>query len=773
MKTLILFVSALPLVALENARAADPTPTQSVDPTIGTGGHGHTYPGATVPFGMVQLSPDTRLSTWDGCSGYHNSDNAILGFSHTHLSGTGCADLGDIRIIPTTGLPEDGDWKANRPLPFSHVDETAKAGYYSVLLGEPKVKAELTATAHAGFHRYTFPGDRSAQLVIDLERGISNSPLEGSLSVAQNDKTMVCGYRHSKGWAVDKTFYFAAKFSRPFEKIIVNCDGKTSADPNVSGKSVYALLSFKKSSNPLLMKVGISAVSIDAAQKNLKAEIPDWNFDGTVAAARKNWGDILNRIEIQTSDPAIRETFYTALYHTGIAPTLFNDVDKSYRGLDHKVHATAKFQNYCTFSLWDTYRTEHPLLTIIQPQRVDDFINSMLAHYREFNQNNLPVWSLAGNETWCMVGNHSIPVIADAYLKGFRGFDAEAAYQAMRDTAMQDRNGLNEYKQYGYVLTGDGKQSVSRTLEYVYDDWCIAKMAKALGKEEDAKLFEQRAKNYQKIFDPSTQFMRGKTADGKWRTPLNPCEPDFIDYTEGTAWNYTWLVPHDPYGLIALFGGDEPFMKKLDALFVQDTTLLSRLPDLTGLIGQYVHGNEPCQHILYLYAYAGAPWKTAPLVRQVMNTMYSNKTDGICGNDDCGQTSAWYVMSALGLYPVSPSSSVYVIGSPLVDRAIIHLDPKFHKGKSFTIIAKNNSPKNLYVQSASLNDKPLPRSWISHVELTSGGTLVLNMGPKPNLDWAQSPEDRPPLSCVRELCQPKRRPAEPHMKAVAGTKKNQ
>jgi predicted alpha-1,2-mannosidase len=734
--------------------AAEPTPLESVRPMVGTGEHGHTYPGATVPFGMVQLSPDTRLDTWDGCSGYHDSDKAILGFSHTHLSGTGCADLGDIRFIPLSGATIGGDGvKSIRPLKFSHADETAKPGYYSVLAGEPKVKVELTAAAHSGFHRYTFPADQAAQVIIDLERGIVENtievkPPEGNLVVAKDNKS-VSGCHRSHGWAAEKTYYFAAEFSRPFETAGVTSDGgafKTVKEANIAGKKVYGMFTFKASSEPLLVKVGISACSVEAARKNLAAEIPAWDFDGTVAAAEKSWSDVLDRIEIKTADPVVREIFYTSIYHAAVAPTLFNDVDGSYRGLDHKVHAAAKFQNYCTFSFWDTHRAEHPLLTIIQPQRIDDFINTILADYREFNQHNLPVWPLAGNETWCMVANHSIPVITDAYLKGFRGFDAEAAYNAMRDTAMQDRRCLDEYRKYGYVLTGKDKQSVSRTLEYAYDDWCIAQMAKALGKTDDTKLFAERAKNYQKVFDPATQFMRGKTVDGRWRESLDPCEPDFIDYTEGTAWNYTWFVPHDPPGLIALFGGDEPFVKKLDALFVQDTTLVSRHPDLTGLIGQYIHGNEPCHHILYLYAYAGEPWKTQPRVRQVMKSFYGNKRDGVCGNDDCGQMSAWYILSALGIYPVNPSSSVYVIGSPLVDRATIHLDPKYQKGKTFTVIAENNSPKNIYVQSATLNGKPLKRSWISHTEIVDGGELTLKMGPAPNVDWAKSPENRPPLA---------------------------
>jgi predicted alpha-1,2-mannosidase len=492
------------------------------------------------------------------------------------------------------------------------------------------------------------------------------------------------------------------------------------------------------------VKVGVSAVSIEAARKNLSAEIPGWDFDGTVAAAEKSWSDYLGRIEIQTTDPAVRETFYSALYHAAMAPTLFNDADGGYCGLDHKPHAAAGFQNYCTFSLWDTFRAEHPLMTIIQPQRVDDFVRSMLAHYREFGQHTLPVWSLAGNETWCMIGNHAIPAIVDAYLKGFRGFDAEAAYEAIRGTSMQDKNFLGEYRKFGYVPSAKDRQSVSRTLEFVYDDWCAAQMARAMGKTEDAAMFEKRAHNYRNVFDPSVGFMRGKLADGKWREPFVPNELVKEDYTEATAWNYTWFVPHDVPGLIGLLGGDEAFTAKLDKMFAEDSKLLADIPDLTGLIGQYIHGNEPCHHIAYLYNYSGAPWKTQERIRQVMTTLYNNRVDGICGNDDCGQTSAWYVLSALGFYPVNPSSSVYVIGSPLVDRATIRLDPRFHKGRVFTIVAENNSPKNVYIQSATLDGKPLTRTWLSHAEIVGGGELVLKMGPEPNRTWGQRPEDRPP-----------------------------
>jgi predicted alpha-1,2-mannosidase len=725
-------------------QASEPTPVESAHPMIGTAEHGHVYPGATVPFGMVQLSPDTRLETWDGCSGYHYSDHDILGFSHTHLSGTGCGDLGDIRVTPLDSSRTPAKQKDGYHAAFSHDDETARPGYYSVVLKDPKIKVELTASAHSGFHRYTFPADASPQLVFDLDRGISNRAAEGSFTM--ESPTIVSGYRRSHGWAADKTFYFAAEFSRPIQGDPgIEIEGKAAVKAREGkGPHVAVKLDFQRGDEPLLVKIGISAVSEEAARKNLAAEIPAWDFAGTIAAAEKLWADYLGRIEIQTADTATRETFYTASYHAAMAPTLFADVDGTYRGLDHKVHPASGFQNYCTFSLWDTFRAEHPLLTIVQPQRVDDFVNTMLAHYRQFKQHSLPVWSLAGNETWCMIGNHSIPVIVDAYAKGFRGFDAEAAYQAMRDTVMQNRNFQDEYRKRGFVPSADNRQSVSRTMEYAYDDWCIAQMALMLGKSEDAKLFAKRAQNYRNVIDTSIGFARGVSAEGKWHTPFDPRELVWADYTEATSWNYTWFVLHDMPGLIQMIGGDQSCIDKLDKMFAEDSKLLANIPDLTGLIGQYIQGNEPCHHVAYLYSYAGAPWKTQQRIRQVMNTLYDNHVGGICGNDDCGQMSAWYVLSALGIYPVNPVSGVYVLGSPLVDRATIHLDTKYHKGGSFTLIAKNNSPQNMYIQSASLNGKPLTHSWISHDDVVGGGELILEMGPQPNKAWGQRSEDRPP-----------------------------
>ncbi len=724
--------------------AGEPTALESAHPMVGTATFGHTYPGATVPFGMVQLSPDTGLAGWEHCSGYHYEDKAILGFSHNHLSGTGCPDLGDIRITPLGPTPPPKN-KEGYLCPFSHKDEVARSGYYSVVLQNPKVKVELTATAHAGFHKYSFSEGQPASLLFDLFRGIANDPagdtLGGAVTVEKDN--VLSGYRHSKGWAPDKTCYFVAEFSRPFDDVVKD-----------EGSKVSVRVGYKDSRKPILVKVGISGVSVEAARKNLVAEIPAWDFQATAAAAAASWNDVLGRIEIEAIDPATRDVFYTALYHASLAPTLYNDVDGGYRGLDHKVHGSEGFQNYCTFSLWDTFRAEHPLLSIVQPQRVDDFVATMLAHYRQFGRHTLPIWSLAGNETWCMIGNHAVPVITEAYAKGFRRYDAEAVYQAARDALMQDRDHMAEYRAKGYVPSstdtttprGQQNQSVSRTLEYAYDDWCLGRMAQLLGKTEDAKLFFARSENYRNVYDPGVGFMRGKLPNGKWREPFSAYQLFWADYTEATAWQYSFFVPQNVPALVGLMGGNQAFAAKIDKMFTDNSPIVAaETPDITGLIGQYVQGNEPDHHVAYLYNYAGAPWKTQARIRQVMTSLYLNTADGLCGNDDCGQMSAWYVLSALGFYPVNPTSCVYVIGSPLVKKATIHLDPRYHKGRTFTLIAENNSARNMYLQSATLNGRPLTRSWFSHGELVAGGELVLKMGPKPNRTWGQRPEDRPPV----------------------------
>jgi predicted alpha-1,2-mannosidase len=722
-----------------------------VNPMIGTAEHGHVYPGATVPFGMVQLSPDTRDGTWDGSSGYHYSDGSILGFSHNHLTGTGCPDLGNILLMPTVGElkltpgahPGEG-YRAR----FSHADETARPGYYSVMLPDYQVKVELTATARAGFHRYTFPATTDGHVVVDLQHGIGNKMTEAQLTIEDNQTAS--GYRRSDGWGGGKVYYFVMEFSRPFDSSGVGQGDKEVAGKQITGKETKGHFDFKtKAGEKILVRVGLSTVSVEGARKNLHAEISGWDFDAVAKAASKEWDKALSVFEVETPDKNLKQTFYTSLYHTLVAPTLLSDVDGQFRGPDGNVHQTSGYDYYTELSLWDTFRAENPLLTLTQPARVNDFINTMLAHYKIFGQNTLPVWPEGGKETWCMIGNHAIPVMVEAYAKGFRNWDPNEALNDMIASTEKNREQLGSYRDKGYIPTGKGVQSVSKVLEYAYDDSCIARMAKALGKDDLAEKYSKRSQNWENVFDPSTGFMRGKTADGSWVTPFGKKEMNsitFNEYTEANAWQYNFFVLHNVPGLISKLGGDDKFVARLDEMF--DTTEkipnLAMIPDVTGVIGMYSHGNEPDHHVAYLYNYAGQPWKTQARVRQISSLLYSNAPGGICGNDDCGQTSAWYVFTALGFYPVDPASGIYVLGSPLLDKATLHLDSKFAKGRTFTVTAKNNSAKNPYIQSATLNDQPLTRSWISHDEITAGGKLVLTMGPAPNKDFGSAPADRPP-----------------------------
>ena len=749
-RAVLLFLATAPLLIGNSAFAAPPatslSPVQSVNPFVGTAEHGHTYPGATVPFGMIQLSPDTRTEGWDGSSGYHYTDSTIQGFSHTHLSGTGVGDLGDILLMPTIGdiYLEPGTPGKGYMSRFSHTDEKASPGYYQVFLQDPKVRVELTTTARCGFHQYTFPASDNAHIVLDLTHGIGNTPTDTAVTV--ENKTTLSGYRRTRGWAGDRAIYYVIEFSRPFESLEIAKDGmRDSTLTTAQGNNIKAVAQYKTTANaPVSVKIGISGTSIEGARKNLQAEIPGWDFATVRTAAEKQWSDALGTIQVETPDPHVRATFYTNLYQSLLAPVLYNDVDGTYRGMDKQNKTGAKFQNYTTFSLWDTFRAQQPLLTIVQPQRVSDMVSSLYNDYKEFNRNTTPIWPLWGNETWTMIGYHSAPVIAEAYRKGFRDYDAEAVYQAMRDTAMQDRNGLGEYRKSGYIYSNSGgqKQSVSRTLEYAYDDWCIAQMAQALGHQEDAQMFLERSANYRNIFDTTTGFMRGRKEDGSWRRSFNPKQLVWADYTEANAWQYNWTVMQDVPGLVKILGGDRPFIQKLDTLFTEKSDVLANIPDITGLIGQYAHGNEPVHHVAYLYNYAGAPYKTQQRVREVA-ALYDDTPAGQCGNNDCGQMSAWYVFSALGFYPVNPAAGTYVIGSPLVEKAVLKLDPVHYKGRTFTVLAPNNSAKNMYIQSATLNGKPLNRTWLRHEELAAGGELKLTMGPKPNMAWGKAVADRP------------------------------
>jgi putative alpha-1,2-mannosidase len=1015
----ILCVSTISEAAPRAQTAIKPLqPVDYVNPMIGTNGHGHTYPGASVPFGMVQLSPDAGIFDWDWCSGYHYSDSILVGFSNTHLSGTGCSDLADILFMPTIGMPNPDYLTRSR---FSHTQEHAEPGYYAAKLLTYGIDAELTATKRAGFHRYTFPRSDSACIVVDLGYGNDDTPLETTLMIESS--TEISGSRLSAGWARQQYIFFVAEFSKPCARTILITNGKAASDATTTqGRTSKVMLLFSTAGGEqLLAKVGISAVSVDGARRNLAAEIPDWNFDGIRQAARTSWEKELSVFDVQDHRQADKETFYTALYHTMLAPTLFCDVDGQYRGGDGKVHQGRGFENYCTFSLWDTYRAAHPLYTIIQSQRVPDFVNSMLAFYRDSGL--LPVWPLTGNETWCMIGYHSVPVITDAYLKGFTGFDAEEALTAMKKSATQNKRGLEFYNlvtprpldeklaelrseqintiagtdtvlQYGvpvlkgwiktvsgepisyhssyphvtpavisrattgemavewqaesfplfkratpitymwaaglatgkgghrfdlfangekwlsftaardtsqkqwsvraangaeltfvpqrrdryddlfgnmfltipsvlqepgqpltlrvvgenggssdwymtfeheikedvraepeYALAKEGNQqyqflkvivehparpvaadialdgravqqvnvktgvntieipiaavqhattmkvsvnaggaivekelslppivpydyipadkereSVSKTLEYAYDDWCIAQMAKALGKHDDEEAFTQRSTYYRNLFDSTSGFMRGRNSDGSWVTPFDPRfgtgkQPQ---YTEGNAWQYSWYVPQNVPDLISLMGGKVKFAARLDTLFHQSSDLegTGAVPDVTGLVGLYAQGNEPSHHIAYLYNYAGQPWKTQEIVHRICRDYYTNKTDGLCGNEDCGQMSAWYIFSAMGFYPVNPADGTYQLGTPLLDRVSIHLED----GKIFTVIAKNISDKNFYVQSVMLNDKPYNKTFIMHKDILNGGTLQFTMGPKPNRHRGAEPE---------------------------------
>jgi len=743
MRNLVVPMIILGIYCSPICRGAMLQPVDEALPMVGTGGHGHTFPGATVPFGMVQLSPDTRTHDWDACAGYHYSDHTIMGFSHTHLSGTGIREYGDLLVMPVTGPLNDGagdqSLAAKRFVSgFSHDRELAQPGYYRVLLDKYDVLAELTATAHAGMHRYTFPASPQSHILLDLVHGLENKPTAAALKIERDN--LLTGFRRSDGWAKNIVIYFAIESSQPFKSFGLELDGKPLATgaTHAEGREIRAHLDYETAAGQqILLRVGLSPTSIEEAKNNLAAEIPGWDFDAVRLAARNTWNEQLSRIRIESPNPQIRQTFYSALYHTMTAPTLYNDSDGSYRGADGAVHTNAAFQYYSTFSLWDTFRAEHPLLTLTQPERINDFIRSMLAFYQESPDHSLPMWPLASYETWCMIGYHSMPVIWDAYRKGFRGFDTGLAFQAMRETALGNRNRQDEYARQGYVSseTGQHWRGAARTLEFAYDDWCIAQMAAALGKTNDADLFTRRAQNFTNIFDPVSGFFRGKTAAGPFREPFDPKAVNGDDFAEANAWQYTFAVFHDVPGMIQLYGGKEAFIRKLDELFEQDSDIHNHQVDISGLTGQYAHGNEPCHHVPYLYALAGAPYKTARRVHQIMLTQYDNTPSGICGNDDCGQMSAWYVWSAIGLYPVNPADGKYIFGSPLMEKATIQLDSKFYPGGTFTIVAHHVSNQNIYIQSARLNGRMLNRPWIAHDEIIRGGTLEFEMGNLPDQTW--------------------------------------
>ncbi|MFI1772046.1 GH92 family glycosyl hydrolase [Thalassobellus citreus] len=727
----LIFLVCVPL--LFNCEYTKPINTLSlthyVNPFIGTDGPGNTYPGATVPFGMVQLSPDIGIPGWDRIAGYYYQDSIISGFSHTHLTGTGAGDLYDILVTPTNSRFSKRIKENNfKPFSkFSHDKEKASPGYYEVDLLDYGIKAELTTTARTGIHKYTFPKDSLTQIYIDLGYALNwDKPVDTHINVVNN--STIEGYRKSTGWAKDQRLYFVIKLSKPFESFKIFKNDLLSENP-VTAKKSKIILNYKTEENEvIILKTGLSTASRKGAYKSLDIEAPNFNFEAYKEKANAIWEKELQKIKITTSDENKKTIFYTMMYQSMLAPTLLSDHNNEYKGANDSIMIAKGFDRYDTFSLWDTYRAAHPLYTIIHPNRTSDMINSLLAHYKETGL--LPVWSMQGNETNMMIANHAIPVIVDAYSKGFKNFDIELAYKACKKSSMVNKRGLDDYKALGYIPVDDEGEnwSVSKTLEYAFDDWCLAQFAKALNKTDDYNYFLKRSENWRNMYDSQSSFMRPKDEDGKFIKSFIPKE--YTNYfCESNAWQYFWSVPQNIEGLIQAVGGKDAFEKKLDSMFTLKPLPEDTLPIFsTGMIGQYAHGNEPSHHVAYLYDYVGKPWKTQKLVRQILNTQYKNKPNGHCGNEDCGQMSSWYILSALGFYSVNPAQGIYAFGSPLFDKATINLE----NGKTFTIKAKNNSDANMYIESIVLNGKEIHRDYITHQEIQQGGILIFNMGSLPN-----------------------------------------
>ncbi|WP_372794871.1 GH92 family glycosyl hydrolase [Lutibacter sp.] len=703
--------------------------TNYVNPFIGTDGPGNTYPGATVPFGMVQLSPDIGIPGWDRISGYFYKDSIITGFSHLHLSGTGAGDLYDILVMPTNSKFSKRIKENNfKPFSsFSHEKESASPGYYSVDLLDYGIKAELTATARTGIHQFTFPKDDKSQIHIDLGYALNwDSPTETYLKVV--NKTTIEGYRKSTGWAKDQRVYFVVKVSKAFDSFQL-FENDSLVTSSALGKNTKIILNYNTSENEqIVLKNGVSTANIEGAYKSLEIEAPDFNFENYKAKASEDWEQELHKIEILTSDETKKQLFYTMLYQSMLAPTLLSDLNGNYKGANDTIVKAEGFNRYDTFSLWDTYRAAHPLYTIIHPKRVSDMVNSLLAHYKETGL--LPVWSMQGNETNMMIGYHAVPVVVDAYFKGIENFDIELAYEACKASAMDNSRQIGEYKKLGYVPVDEYHEnwSVSKTLEYAYDDWCIAQFAKALDKTTDFEYFFKRSENWRNVYDSQSTFMRPKLKDGSFVTAFIPKEytPYFC---ESNAWQYFWSVPQNIEGLVKEVGKKEQFEMKLDTMFSLKPLPEDKLPIFsTGMIGQYAHGNEPSHHVAYLYNYVEKPWKTQKIVREILETQYKNAPDGHCGNEDCGQMSSWYIFSSLGFYPVNPAQGIYSFGSPLFDSATINLE----NGKKFIVEALNNNAKNIYIQNIELNGKLINRNYITHNEILEGGKLIFTMGELPN-----------------------------------------
>ncbi|MDR1406921.1 MAG: GH92 family glycosyl hydrolase [Tannerella sp.] len=750
MKRLIFATCCLPLLAACSRPAGTGDGEQAwshVNLFIGAGGHGHTFPGATVPYGMVQLSPDTRTTGWDGCSGYHYSDSSIIGFSHTHLSGTGIGDYGDILFMPFRGdiKTEAGDER--RPdsgyrSRFSHGDEKAVPGYYAVKLDDYGIDVELTASARAGFHRYKFNGSGPSGVIVDLTHTIHGhrNTLNGIRVVSD---TEIAGAKITDGWAANHHVYFHAKFNRPFTFKLIDAGREIDGAREVASQHAKIVLLFDlDAGDELLAKVGISSVDADGARNNLDREIGHWDFDRVAAGAKSLWIDQLNKITVEGGSEDDRTIFHTAMYHCAISPNIFTDADRRYRGVDSRIHTAVDFDRYTVFSLWDTFRAFHPLLTLIDPERDNEFIRSLLAACDEGGI--LPKWELAGNYTGSMIGYHAVSVIVDAYMKGIRNYDVEKAFRACIATSRYDTAGIlfpsqtvkeklmpearKYYVERGYIPADLAPKSVSETLEYAYSDWCIAQMAREMNDPDTYRLYMARAMNYKNLFDPDAGFMRGRMSDGSRETPFNPRAPG-RSYVEGNAWQWNWYVPHDVRGYIELAGGKQRFLQKLDSLFTIPSRIEGerQITDATGLIGQYAHGNEPSHHIAYLYNFLGEPRKTQQLVDSILFSLYRNDPDGLSGNEDCGQMSAWYVMSAMGLYPLCPGKPEYSTGRPVFDRVTLHLPD----GKQFVIEAKNNSRHNRHVHSLALNGQPLNSLLIRHADIAAGGHLLFEMNDEP------------------------------------------
>jgi len=714
----------------------EPQPIDYVDSFIGSGGHGHVFVGASVPFGAVQIGPNNINKGWDWCSGYHYSDSLIIGFSNLHLSGTGIGDLGDVLIMPYTGEVRLNKGKQEYPhggylSGFSHDNEIAKPGYYSVKL-DNGIKVELTASERVGYHRYYFPENEDAHIVIDLKEGIRDRAVETTLD--QIDDHTLLGYRRSTGWAKEHLVYYAIKSSVPITDLKYFGNGVFIDSISEENKIVNALINFDSTPDLVELKVGISPISSENALTNIEAEISDWAFEKVVESAREKWNTELSKLTVETSSETDKRIFYTSIFHSYIHPSLYNDYNGDYMGADNKVHTNPDHTNYTVLSLWDTYRSAHSLFTITQPERVDDFVNTMLAIFDE--QGYLPIWHLHGYETHTMVGISSIQVIAEAYLKGFRGFDAERALDAIIATTMLDIEGMNYIRENKPIPSGEYRdRPVAHAMELCIADGSAALMAKAMGREEDYEYFSKRARNYQQYYDHSEGFFRGIMSDGTWNPVFEPLSSNrqiAKDYAEGNPWQYLWLAPQDVPGLIDLLGGEERFIARLDSFFtIENQNEDEIISDITGLIGQYAHGNEPSHHIAYLYAPAGQQWKTAEKVRYIIKEFYKDDPDGVIGNEDAGQMSAWYILSSLGFYPLFPASDEYVFGSPIFDKATIHLP----EGKSFTVLTVNNSDENIYIQSVELNGEVYNRKTINHRDIMNGGELRFIMGGSPNQDF--------------------------------------